>query len=244
MHQTLTLPNAVTTPPYDSRTQPLTAPLPSAVGEAQRAYVIKQLSEAFANDRLSMEQLDDRLARVYEATSVAALEQLLVDLDSPTTRADAPAGYMRVAQDFAIPERAVGVAVMGGYQRGAGWVVPRQFKAIAVMGGIELDLREARLAPGVTEIEVYAFWGGAEILVPDGVRVECVGMAIMGGFSASSGAANLDDPNVPVLRISGFVVMGGVEIKRKEPKRENERRFVQALEKAERMRPRRGSDGY
>ena len=233
-----TLHALVTTPPYDSRTQQLDASLPSVVSEAQRAFVIQRISEAFATDRLTVEQLDERLARVYEATSVAGLEQLLADLDAPAQFGAGQVGNKRIAHEFSVAERGVGIAVMGGFQRGAGWVVPRHFKAVALMGGVALDLREARLAAGVTEIEVYAMWGGVEILVPDGVRVECVGAAVMGGFSAQSDAANLDDPNAPVLRVSGFVLMGGVDIKRKEPSKKKGRTFVQALEKAERSRPR------
>ncbi len=228
----------MTTPPYDSRTQYLDASPPSVVTEAQRAFVIQRISEAFATDHLTVEQLDDRLSHVYQATSVSALEHLLADLDAPAQFGAGRPGAMRIAHEFSVPDRGVGVAVMGGFQRGAGWVVPRHFKAVALMGGVELDLRDARLAAGVTEIEVYAMWGGVEILVPDGVRVECVGAAVMGGFSATSDAANLDDPQAPVLRISGFVLMGGVEIKRKEPSKKKGRAFVQALEKAERMRPR------
>ena len=70
-----------------------------------------------------------------------------------------------VAQEFAVPERGVGAAIMGGFQRGTGWVLPRHFKVVAVMGGIELDLRNARIAPGVSEIEVFALMGGVEVLV-------------------------------------------------------------------------------
>ena len=230
----------MTTPPYDTRTQPLSAQLPTVVSEAQRAFVVQRISEAYVTDRITEEQLDGWLARVYEAPTVHALDQMVAELDAPVQYGVVRAGDMRVAHEFSVPERGIGVAVMGGFQRGAGWVVPRHFKVVAVMGGVELDLRDARLGAGVTQIDAYALMGGVEILVPNGVRVECVGAAVMGGFGATTDAANLDDPNAPVLRISGIAVMAGVEIIRKKPKRKNTRAFVQALEKAERARPRRG----
>ena len=217
------------------RTQPLVSPALSEVGESERNYVTKVLSEAFAADRISVEELDDRLALMYRATTAQQLGQLLADPRDPVRSLAQPGNASRIAQEFAVPARGVGAAIMGGIQRGAGWVLPRHFKAIAIMGGIELDLRDARIAPGVSEIEVFTMMGGVEVLVPDGVRVEVVGMAVMGGFSVNSSAASLDDPNAPLIRISGLALMGGVDVKRKDKGRGNQKRYEQALRRAEKI---------
>lgn len=225
----------MTTPQYDPRTQPL-APSPvTTVEDAQRTYVVQRLSEAFAADRLSMDELDARLGMVFRATTIQQLGQLLEDPANPGWSLEKPIPGARVAQEFAVPERGVGMAFMGGFARGRGWVLPRHFKAMAVMGGVELDLRDARFGPGVSEVEVFVLWGGVEILVPDGVRVESVGMAVMGGFSIKSGEASLDDPDAPVLRISGFALMGGVDVNRKDRNHGSEKRYRQALKRAEQL---------
>ncbi|MBL0173277.1 MAG: DUF1707 and DUF2154 domain-containing protein [Gemmatimonadaceae bacterium] len=223
----------MTTPRYDARTQPLAPSSLTVVGEAERNYVAKVLSEAFAADRLTVEELDDRLTRLYQATNSQQLGPLLADPREPTRSLAQPESVSHIAHDFAVPERGVGAAIMGGFQRGEGWVLPRHFKAVAIMGGIALDLRDARIAPGVSEIEVFTLMGGVEVLVPDGVRVEVVGMAVMGGFDVRSGTSSLDDPQAPLLRISGLAIMGGVEVKRKDKGRVNQKRYEQALRRAE-----------
>jgi hypothetical protein len=53
--------------------------------------------------------------------------------------------------------------------------------------------------------------GGVEIIVPDDIDVETEGTGIMGGFEHF--AHTSDDPDAPLLRITGFAIMGGVEIK-------------------------------
>jgi len=223
----------MTTPRYDPLTQPLPTAPHAEVSEPQREYVARILCEAFAADRLSVEALDARLTAMYKATTSEQLGQLLADPQRPAESLANAKGPSRIVHDFAVPERAVGAAIMGGYQRGGGWVLPRHFKAVAVMGGVELDLREARIAPGVSEIEVFVLMGGVEIVVPDGVRVEVVGMAVMGGFSVKSSAQSLDDPDAPLLRISGLAAMGGVEVKRKDSARANQKRYEQALRRAD-----------
>lgn len=223
----------MSTPLYDPRTQP---PAPSAladVAEGQREYVVQRLSEAFAADRISVDELDARLGQVYRATSLQQLGQLLEDPSNPGWSLEKPLPTARVAREYAVPDRGFGMAFMGGYERGKGWVLPRHFKAYAVMGGVELDLRDARFSPGVSEIEVFAFWGGIDIVVPEGVRVESDGMAVMGGISVDSGEASLDDPDAPVLRISGLALMGGVTVSRKDRNKGREKRYRQALKRAE-----------
>jgi hypothetical protein len=86
-------------------------------------------------------------------------------------------------------------------------------RAIACMGGVVLDLREARLTAPVTDIYVVAVMGGVEITVPPDVRLESDGFAIMGGFEDQLKEPASMDPNAPVVRIHGLAVMGGVEAK-------------------------------
>ena len=108
------------------------------------------------------------------------------------------------------------------------------------MGGAQLDLREARFAPGVTEIEVLAFMGGVEIYVPAGVRVEAVGMAAMGGFDVNVGDVVTLDPDAPVVRISGLAIMGGVDASTRRPTAKALQRFAKALARARKRASRGG----
>lgn len=225
----------MTTPRYDARTQAPSPQAPTVVGDRERAYVVQLLSEAFAANRLSLEDLESRLTMVYQATTTPQLAQLLVDPSVSGGSLEHAMSGAGLAHDFAVPERGVGVAIMGGFERGAGWVLPRHFKAVAVMGGVQLDLREARIASGVSEIEVFTMWGGVEILVPDGVRVEVVGMAVMGGFSVKSSSASLDNPDAPLIRISGLALMAGVDVSRKEKSKKSEKRYAQALRRADQI---------
>jgi hypothetical protein len=107
------------------------------------------------------------------------------------------------------------MAIMSGDVRKGQWVVPPKFTAVAVMGGIELDLTEARYGAAEVEINAVAIMGGIEITVPDDITVIVHGMGIMGGFSDS--AQNVAAAGAPVVRITGLAMMGGVDVKR--PKR-------------------------
>src|SRR5690606_30423277 len=62
-------------------------------------------------------------------------------------------------------------AIMGAVEHKGSWRPARQINAVAVMGGIEMDFREANFAEGVTELNVVALMGGVEIVVPPGLRV-------------------------------------------------------------------------
>jgi len=71
--------------------------------------------------------------------------------------------------------------------------------------------------------------GGVEVVVPHGVRVEAMGVAIMGGFETSAGDVTVTDPAAPVIRLSGLAVMGGVEARHKKPSTRKLRKFEKRL---------------
>jgi hypothetical protein len=185
--------------------------------EAERDRVIQSLATHYAYDRLSLEAFEERLERAYRALSAPQLAALLADLPRTTAEELAAASPALRAPAASVPDRGFAFAVMGGVERKGAWMVPRHLKVVAVMGGAEIDLREARFGPGVTEIDVFALMGGVEILVPPGVRVECSGAAMAGGFTADTSDVGTLSPTAPVVRLSGMAFFGGVEAQTRFP---------------------------
>ncbi len=81
----------------------------------------------------------------------------------------------------------------------------------ALLGGCEIDLRQAKIADGNATLEVFAFWGGIEVKVPREWQVSSTVMPFLGGFEDSTESGG--DGDRPVLTIRGAVIMGGVEIR-------------------------------
>jgi hypothetical protein len=102
-------------------------------------------------------------------------------------------------------------ALMSGVIRRGNWLVPAKSRAVAFMGGVSLDLREATLTSPVTDIYIFAMMGGVEVIVPPDVRLESDGFAIMGGFEDQLKEPASRDPNAPLVRVHGLAIMGGVE---------------------------------
>ena len=191
--------------------------LPTPLGQT-RQVTIDALCEHFANDVMGVEEFERRIDVAHKAASVDELRELLRDLPGGglpvPAGVNAPAsgrGYSVVSPD-SIRESAYAVAILGGTRRAGRWTPARVNHAFAVCGGAELDFREAALGPGVTELRVFAMWGGVDIIVPPGLNVESHGMGIMGGFDHMLDDRPEHDPLAPTLRISGVALMGGVDI--------------------------------
>ena len=198
-----------------------------------RDRVVHDLGVHFANEDLTMDELERRLELACRATTPAALAELTADLPPLAPElGNSWALPARVASG-SVPERGFLAAFMGGTGRAGGWLVPRYLKVVAIMGGAELDLRQARFAPGVTEIEVLAVMGYVGVIVPPGVRVETTGMAVMGGFGAETADEDVLDPGQPVIRLSGLAFMAGVGAEVKRPSAKALKKFSRALRAAQ-----------
>ena len=176
---------------------------------------ISQLCEHFARDHLEANELEELIDRAHQAQTLAALDHLLEGL--PELR-PVPTAGTAVARPAGVDQHQVVVAIMGGAERKGVWSPPANLYVVAFMGGSLLDFRDAQLGPGVTNVMVLAMMGGVEIVVPPGLRVESIGMGIMGGFEHAGQYAG-EPGDGPVLRISGVAIMGGVEIKQRQSKR-------------------------
>jgi hypothetical protein len=195
-----------------------------AVLRAARDRVIARLSDAFARGELEIEEFERRLTLAHRTDSLDALEALTRDVSAPDAAplvpvAPAPAAARPFAPLAVVPPRAEesAFAIMGSVVRSGQWTPPRVLRVAAVMGSVELDYREAALAPGVSELVANAVMGSVDIIVPPSLAVEMQGSAIMGSFEFTQRTPVLADPDCPILRVHGVSFMGSVTIKTRLP---------------------------
>jgi len=101
------------------------------------------------------------------------------------------------------------VAVLGGFERRVTTSDFRGGEITAILGGCELDLREASIVKEAV-INVFAIWGGINIKVPPDWTVVLNGTPLMGGFSEKT----VTPPDASKrLVITGYAIMGGVEVR-------------------------------
>src|SRR5436309_6513391 len=74
------------------------------------------------------------------------------------------------------------VSFLSSNERQGYWELPRRFRALAVLGNVELDLREAEIGYGLSVIEAVAVLGNVEIKVSPDISVECDGDSLDGNL--------------------------------------------------------------
>lgn len=102
-------------------------------------------------------------------------------------------------------------AMMAGVKRRSVSTEFRGGDVTAVMGGVELDLRNAQIRAGENVIiDTFAMWGGIEIKIPANWRVVGDVLPVMGGFTDNTRPSG--EPG-PTLMIRGTAIMGGIDVK-------------------------------
>ena len=81
----------------------------------------------------------------------------------------------------------------------------------AILGGCKIDLRGAKIKGTEAVIEVFAMWGGIEIIVPPSWIVTMDGFPILGGLEDKTHPS--PELSEKKLIIRGTAVMGGIEVK-------------------------------
>lgn len=168
---------------------------------AARDRAVEAMTRAFTEDRISDEILEAGLDLIYRATTLAELERVTARLpvaSEPIETSPAPVD----------PPALAVTAWFSGHEQSLR-TVPRELRVRARFGYVELDLRDAEFGPGITEIDVRAFAGYVQLRLPDHVRIESRGRGVFGFFSARSSGS--DDPEAPVVRLSGRALFGFAE---------------------------------
>ncbi len=84
----------------------------------------------------------------------------------------------------------------------------------AIFGGATLDLREAHVDQQAS-VDALAVFGGVDVLVPKGWRVELGGMPILGGCEDKTEADGSLPEDAPTLNVHATAIFGGVDVKNK-----------------------------
>ena len=174
------------------------------VSDAERDETLRILNEHAAVGRLTLDELEERSGRALAARTRGELVTLTGDLPQE-------AGQARPAPALAKKPVRWMVAIMAGSHRRGRFRAVGRINAIAIMGGDEIDLREAEIEGGELTLNLVAVMGGANVYIPDTVELDVGGFSLMGG-NTEIGAERPPRPGAPVIRLRTWNLMGGATI--------------------------------
>ena len=186
------------------------------ISDAEREHAVAFLRQHCTEGRLTLDEFSDRVGVVFGARTAGEIEMVTSDLPAiggPALRAEADEAALRPVSRT---RRAVRwtVSVFSGNQQKGRWRIEGETNAISFMGGCYLDLREAEVVGSEAVINAFAFMGGVDIVVPEGIDVVLEGFAFMGGKSAKIKNVPVI-PGSPLIRVRAFAFMGGVNVRSK-----------------------------
>ena len=187
--------------------EPGSFPPEQRVSDDDRAQTVELLRTHTAEGRLTLDEFSERVGLALASQSRAELDQAMSGLVLPSGE-PTPVVTRRARMTRWV------VAVLSGNGRKGRWRTGSHVTAVAVMGGCDIDFRQAEFESDEIVVTAVAVMGGINIIVPEGIAVELTGMPIMGG-------KNLKIADVPVIPgsprivVRAFPVMGGIDVRSK-----------------------------
>jgi hypothetical protein len=180
------------------------------ISDADRERAAQRLHQALAEGRITMTELEERLAVVYAARYGADLVPPLADLPGDPLDVTAPAPPLSTPIGPPVVLR----TGMGSLRRTGSWSVPARLRVQSGMGAVLLDFCDTQLRHPVIEVELELGAGSARLLVPDDATAD------VDGLVASMGKVRSKVPSVPVaghphFRVYGRTNMGSVVVRRR-----------------------------
>ncbi|NMI01559.1 DUF1707 domain-containing protein [Pseudonocardia acidicola] len=180
------------------------------ISDADRERAAARLHQALSEGRITVSELEERLAVVYAARYGADLAPPLADLPGDPLDVTVPPPPLSTPVGPPVVLR-TGV---GGLRRTGGWAVPARLRVQSGMGSVLLDFCDAELSHPVIEVELEMGAGSARLLLPDDATAD------VDGLVASMGHVRSKVPSVPMaghphFRIYGRSGMGSVTVRRR-----------------------------
>ncbi len=201
--------------------------------DADREQAAELLRRAAGDGRLTVDELDDRLAEAFAARTRAALELLVADVvpGGDGMPVGAPGASLPVLPGEGATKWLI--SIMSGHDRRGHWRVGPKVINFNFWGGSEIDFNDAVLSAQHTEIRIISIMGGADVYVPEGLDVQVSQFALMGGNDVRLGRGR-PLPGGPTVHLRLFSLMGGSDVKRGRKLTRKERRALKEQRRAER----------
>jgi hypothetical protein len=103
-------------------------------------------------------------------------------------------------------------AVIGGAERTSTATALRHGRVVAACGGVDLDLRAAKLDPAGAELLVEAYLGGVQVRVPNEWRVAVATQVTGGGVETNVAEPDALPEDAPTLHVEAIARLGGIVV--------------------------------
>jgi hypothetical protein len=188
------------------------------ISDDDRHKVAEVLRQAAGEGRIDLDELDERLEAAYHAKTYGDLVPITADLPA-AGRAQPLPQPLPHATSHPVPAGAVyasSIAVMSETKRVGRWLVEDHHSALAVMGTVVLDLRQAEISGPEVVINASAIMGEVKVLVDAGTAVIVEGTGVMGEYTEQRAKVPFDaEAGGPIVRLRGFALMGSVHVQRR-----------------------------
>jgi flavin-binding protein dodecin len=189
--------------------------------EQVREEAVDKLIVNYSHAIISAEAFERRLDEAMASSS----HQHLVDLVSDLPLTADPRYDASKAHSFS-PKYAAGdnteddriVSILGNGVREGEWLVPKRIKVIDILGSSKLDFTDAIFQHQQVEIEIATVLGSVDIYVPEHVNVTVKMFTIIG--SSENSAPSMAGRQAPQITISGYSVLGSLDVKVKRTMKE------------------------
>lgn len=180
--------------------------------DTDRQLVADVVNTAYADGRITLEELNERLDATWRARTFGELTPITADL-MPVARHDQ---YVSPTTSHALidPRNSPAVdsfsSIMSTARREGVWRVSRRMSGSVFMGDAKIDMRQATFDASVCELNVTCIMGDVKIWVPAGVNVRDETNAIMGDHKLTGLRA--DTAGGPTVVIRGLILMGDLTV--------------------------------
>lgn len=124
------------------------------------------------------------------------------------------AGQFRSASRPVSASQVDAFALLGGNESRATGETFTGGSLTAILGGVELDLRDTAVEDRPARVDATAFFGGVDVIVPDDWNVQVDVLPVLGGVEDARLRRERGDGHREVdLLVTGFVAFGGVTVR-------------------------------
>ncbi len=177
------------------------------INHRDQAHASGQIKWAVAEGYLDIDEAEQRLERIYQATTRGELQPATADL--PVAQPPPPEKPLPVAAATSTAAGNRVLSLLSSSSRTGGFDFGQPIQATAVLGDVTIDLSTIDIPEHGVDVQVQSIFGDVKLILPDGAQVEHAGFAVLGDRSEK-----LVEPATggPRVRINSTVVFGDFKV--------------------------------